>query len=646
MKRVCIYLTYDKKNIVDKYIGYMLGELRKCVDYLIVVCNETEIKRGKDLIEVTADEIFYRENTGFDAGGFKEVLCSLAGWNKVLKYDELILVNDSIFGPFKEMGKIFADMEEKEADFWGLTKMGPSLEFGEYIPEHIQTFFCVIRTSMLHSAVFKDYWEEMPYYKTFDAVVKKHEIRFTSYFANLGYKYAVLADTETNDSSNIANNYLQYGTICHELIRKRNFPFLKKQQISYDMQNLQTQENIRQAIEYIECNTNYDVGLIWQNIIRTMNMSDLYRNLHLQYLIDGSRVEREVVKGKAALAIFAEHPGIQEYVEDYISRLEETCAIYVFSQSSKILSEYKNVRYIKCLTNVRGHFWDSIEELCQYNYVCFLHDEDMTSEVRPSCTGKSYFYSIWENLIGTPNQVQKIIELFEKEKYLGVLAPPPVFFSHYFGEYGRGWDEEYDKVAGWIQKMGLNSEISYEKSPFILPDNLWIRGEILRKLCFLQPETKYLPYLWIYIAQDSGYYSGIVESSGYASMNEVNMQETLKCITRDVQKHFGDFGDFMDFRKVMFRSILENFCKTHKTIYIYGAGYLAKQYQKMMPMAKAFIVSDGQEKRESLNGLEILYLSELDSYGDIGIVICLNERNQRQVIPVLEQRGLTEYICI
>ena len=73
---------------------------------------------------------------------------------------------------------------------------------------------------------------------------------------------------------------------------------------------------------------------------------------------------------------------------------------------------------------------------------------------------------------------------------------------------------------------------------------------------------------------------------------------------------------------------------------------MAKHYQKRIPMAKAFIVSDGQEKEESQNGLKIIYLSEISPSEDIGIVVCLDERNQNQVIPLLENRGLTHYLCI
>ena len=645
MKRICIYLTYDKKNVIDKYIGYMLSELRDCTDELIVVCNETDIKHGKDLLEEHADAIYYRENIGFDAGGFKDALCSFVGWDKVSEFDELVLVNDSLFGPFEKMEKIFSEMEERQADFWGLTKLGASLEEGKIIPEHIQTFFCVIRSSMLRSTEFREYWEKMPYYETFDAVVRNHEIKFTSYFSKLGYRYAVLADTEANDSKNIANNYLQYATICCELIKKRNFPFLKRQQIAYNTQNLQTQENIMQALAYIGQETDYDVGLIWQNIIRTMNISDLYRNLHLRYIIDGGGDTGNTLK--AAVAVIADHQGAWEYVSDYLDSLEGLCDIYIISTDRDILAAYEDAQYRKRFCDIRQCFWEFIGELCQYECICIIHDEDMTSEIRPSCTGKSRFYSIWENLMKNRNHVAKIIERFQREDYLGLLAPPQVFFSHYFGEYGRGWDGKYGDIERIVQKMGLNCVISHDKKPFVTSRNLWIRGAVLRRLKgMLQTGIEYLPYLWIYIAQDAGYYSGIVESADYAEMNEVNMQEYLERMVMDVRRHYGEFRDFMDFRQLLFSNALEDFCREYRDIYIYGAGYMARHYQKRIPMAKAFIISDGQEKRESPNGLKILYLSEINPSEDTGIVVCLDERNQSQVIPLLEKRGLTHYLCI
>ena len=164
MKRICIYLTYDKQKIVDKYIGYMLKELKTCVDYLVVVCNEDQVVRGRDILEQHADIIFYRENIGLDAGGFKDALTRFIGWEKVLEYDELVLANDSMFGPFLSMKSIFSEMKRKDIDFWGLSGHGEYRKEGlDYFPEHIQSFFITIRSKMLRSSHFKRYWEEMPY---------------------------------------------------------------------------------------------------------------------------------------------------------------------------------------------------------------------------------------------------------------------------------------------------------------------------------------------------------------------------------------------------------------------------------------------------------------------------------------------------
>ena len=59
MKRICIYLTYDKQQIADQYIGYMLKELKTCTDYLAVICNTPTIAEGKEILETYADTVFY-----------------------------------------------------------------------------------------------------------------------------------------------------------------------------------------------------------------------------------------------------------------------------------------------------------------------------------------------------------------------------------------------------------------------------------------------------------------------------------------------------------------------------------------------------------------------------------------------------------
>ena len=41
IKRCAIFLYYDKQGIVDDYVIYLLNDLNKNIDKLLIVCNGT-----------------------------------------------------------------------------------------------------------------------------------------------------------------------------------------------------------------------------------------------------------------------------------------------------------------------------------------------------------------------------------------------------------------------------------------------------------------------------------------------------------------------------------------------------------------------------------------------------------------------------
>lgn len=646
MKRLCIYVTYDFENIVDDYIGYMLCELRKAVDCLVVVCNYEYIAKGIENVEPYADKIYHRENIGFDAGGFKETICSFIGWENVYGYDELILANDSMFGPFIPMKQIFSKMEKNGFDFWGITKHGMKKEKEDVIYEHIQSYFLVIGEKLLHSGEFKEYWNEMPYYTNFNEVVWKHEMLFTQNFCDLGYQYGCFADMTPNESENCMHNYTQYGFLQYELIKKRNFPFLKKKPITFDTLDLQTQENWKQAINYIDQNTDYDVDMIWENLIRTIDISDLQRNFHLEYIVSEKRASLYYGEHRAVIAVFSKHIRSKEYVLDYLDEVKEKYRVVIFSPSEDIVKEYQGKGY-ECFHIVNENMQKSmLMELAEYAYVCILHDYDMTSDTMFSCTRKSFFYNIWHNLLAGMAYIDNLIDKFESEKRLGVLLPPVPNFAEHFGEAVREWELHFDEVEKLVGEKQIHCRISKDKRPFSISECAWVRGEvfkeILRKDLIL---NKLCPFVWTYAAQSLGFYTGIVESNDYAALNEINQQNYLQQIVAQVNKQYGEINSFLDLQRQIFKGKLLEFCNKHNRIYVYGAGYKAKQYEKLIPDIEAYIVSDGQPRNKREDGKPVLFLSEIVEDEDLGIVVCLNEKNQEQVIPLLKRRKFS-YICI
>lgn len=647
MKRLCIYLTYDKDSVVDAYIGYMLKELRECADHLAVVCNEEKVEEGIEHIQGYADEIFFRENKGFDAGGFKDALCLFLGWDKVWEYDELILVNDSMFGPFCPMREIFAEMDKRPADFWGIARAeygACKSNFGRDVPEHIQTYFMAVRTRMLHSDAFRAYWEGMPYYPVFSQLFQEYEFKFTQHFAELGYTYDTLADTKANDSENKDYNYCQYEFISYELIKKRNFPFLKKQQIASDTLEKQTQEQLRLAMEYIHRHTDYKADLIWENIIRTLNMADLQRKLCLQYRIS-SREEGSEASMDVLVAVILEYKESMEYVLEYLGRLGPGCKIKLFSREEEIRKLYRESGY-EC-REIHKELPELLYGFSGAELVCVIYDEDISTKNRSSCTGKSCFYNRWENLLKDDKHTAGIVRRFEEEARLGFLTYPQPVFADFFGELGEGWKGVFGEVEKIAEELKLKCRISETHPPFRVAESFWIRGSILKRLKdFPAAYSRYLPYLWSYLAQDAGYYSGIVESEAYGAMNEINLQYYLKQTAMQVQRQYGGFRDFFSMKKHIFRGALQEFCGKYSRLLIYGTGYMARAYSSILPRVEGFVVSDGRSRAESLEGLPVRYLSEIADPQSYGLVLCMDEKNQAQVVSELQKRGIENYIGI
>lgn len=649
-KRLCIYVAYDKEGIIDSYIGYMLKELKTCMDCLVVIYNGEQVIKGKGILEKYADRLFFRKNIGLDAGAFKDTLCNILGWDLIGGYEELFLINDSFFGPFRPMESILLEMDGKDVDFWGLAKHGKHQNdsFG-YCPEHLQSFFLAIRRRMLHSGIFQEYWENLPYFTTWTEVVKKHEMFFTQYFARQGFTYGTLADNDANDSPVMENNYLQYQALPYELIQKRNFPFLKRKPLEANILDMQTQEGFQKALDYIRIHTHYDVNHIYCHIIRTMNTADLYRNLHLAFIApsqDSGSIDAG--RGKAFIAVFAKSDEAVEMVSEYLEKIDKDKAqIRIYTETETVFMAYKRLGYSCRLSGFAEQWREEFQKLCANDYVCVIHDSDMLLEKGPNCIGKSFFYNIWENLLKDCSHMEYVMKCFDDDARLGFLAPPNPVFSDYFGGIGSVWKRKFCQIREVADRQRLQCRMSFNKLPVAVTDNFWIRGKILEKfLTKRNIDRSLLRFLWTYVVQDAGYYSGIVESNEYAAMNHVNQQYYLESVVNKIQLQYGDFTDFTELKKFVFQGAIRDYCWRYSPIFIYGTGYMARKYKDFIPECQAYIVSDGQPKPDEVNGISVVYLSEAEFTANTGVVVCLDEKNQAQVIPMLEKRGIFHYLCI
>jgi rhamnosyltransferase len=177
MRRLVIYAHYDAQ---DRIRGYVLEHLQA-----LSVLGDVHFVSNANLSEATLDLVrphvvatYLRPNRGFDFGMWAHVL----GAFDFTAFDEVLLTNSSIVGPFYPLQPILDRMEAEPCDFWGLTS---SL----LLSPHLQSYFLVFRAQLLKSESFRRFWSSVLPYRSKDALVLAYELGLTQFLADEGFTW-------------------------------------------------------------------------------------------------------------------------------------------------------------------------------------------------------------------------------------------------------------------------------------------------------------------------------------------------------------------------------------------------------------------------------------------------------------------------
>jgi O-antigen biosynthesis protein len=182
MRRIALFAHYDPQNRIQRHILHHLTALREVCDevHFASTAQLSAEELGKLVGLVASHRIM--ENAGYDFGMWGAMIAAL----DLRKCDELVLTNSSVFGPMKTLAPTFARMEQKVCDFWALTD---SLEF-EY---HLQSFFLVLRSRLLHSGQVERFFASVLPYRHKWQVIRSYEIGLTHFFLDQGFLPIALA---------------------------------------------------------------------------------------------------------------------------------------------------------------------------------------------------------------------------------------------------------------------------------------------------------------------------------------------------------------------------------------------------------------------------------------------------------------------
>ena len=568
INRLVIYFFYDKDGIVDDYVTYLLDDVRKNCSELFVICNGVLSRNGRDKLEAVADSVMVRKNEGFDVWAYKTAL-DYYGWEKLETYDEVVMMNFTIMGPLYPFSEMFEEMNARNLDFWGINKyhkyeVNPfEIEYG-YIPEHIQSHFIAVRSSMIKSVDFQEYWNNRPEINNYIDAVSKHEAIFTKSFSDKGFLWDVYVDT--SDLEGFTPYPLMYCPT--QLIKEKKCPVFKRRNFFQDLASTLTHmagRNAMELLEYLDKETSYDVNMIWDNILRTINMADIKDCLDLNYVLP-SHLKYDRKECKCALVMHLYFEDLIPYCFEYSMNMPDSADIIITTDTIGKCTAVKNyiaengidsgkVKVIQIENrgrDVSALLVGTAPYLYNYDLICFMHDKKV-AQLRWGFSGYDFSERCFKNLLGSKCLVNNIISLFEKNDRLGVLYPLPPNHAEYNGNLGNQWGPNFEVTKKLANKLDIKAPLDDGKEVVApLGTMFWFRPQALKKLIdygwtysdFPEEPNKIdgtilhaIERLYCLSAQDAGFFSATVMSDDYARTELTNLDYMARELSTRIHKN-------------------------------------------------------------------------------------------------------------
>jgi lipopolysaccharide biosynthesis protein len=216
-RRVCFFAHYHHLGIVADHVLHYLGALERAGFSTVVISTAIMSDDEQAKLRDHCAALIVRENVGLDFGSWMEAFRVYDS----LQAELLLLTNDSIYGPLKDLGQFINDLTSVSADFYGAVEC--------YLRGvHLQSWFLLLRPSAYRSAAFvKLMTSDIPENISKWDLILQYEVGLTARLREAGLVYHTAYSPR--DKGDLAVNrpcnptHLLWRTLCEDY----DIPFLK-----------------------------------------------------------------------------------------------------------------------------------------------------------------------------------------------------------------------------------------------------------------------------------------------------------------------------------------------------------------------------------------------------------------------------------
>lgn len=179
-ERVAFLAHWSEDATQSRSALRLVAELQR-LGYRVVVCSTSPAVGPLefDAGDVRSDEltVLRRPNAGYDFGSWAVAMAAL---EEALARPYVLVLNDSLVGPFAPLDAPIAHFEASTADVWGLVE---SNQFGS----HLQSFFRGFRHGALAERPMRRFWRGIRVIPDKSRLILTYESGFSGFLARAGF---------------------------------------------------------------------------------------------------------------------------------------------------------------------------------------------------------------------------------------------------------------------------------------------------------------------------------------------------------------------------------------------------------------------------------------------------------------------------
>ncbi|EGE53505.1 rhamnan synthesis F family protein [Streptococcus parauberis] len=494
MKRLLLYVHFNKYNKLSSHVEYQLKKLNPLFSKVIFISNSqlTSEDQSKLYDQGLINDIIIRKNIGFDFAAWRDGMLKI-GFEDLKTYDSITTMNDTCFGPIWDMTDYYERFEnDSDVDLWGLTNNRENKKtlHNNGFREHIQSYFISFKKAVILSESFYNFWLGIKDLTNVDEVISNYETKVTTTFIDAGFKYDVIFNTVNEDASQLLHADFSY--YHPTAILQHRVPFIKVKAIDNN------QHITPYLLDYIKIESTYPVDLIVEHM-SDINYPDFKYLLANKYL--KSDLPSEVINKKVAIHL---HTFYVDLLQEFLSAFENFHFDYDLfittdieekkTQIENVLNENNQKAEVFVTGNIGRDVLPMLllkEKLSVYDYIGHFHTKK--SKEADFWAGESWRKELIKMLV---LPADSILATLEKNKVGIVIADMPTYFR--YNKIVTAWNENLiaPEMNELWKKMGLTKSIDFNHlHTFVMSYGtfVWFKYDALKPLFDLNLTVEDVP---------------------------------------------------------------------------------------------------------------------------------------------------------